>query len=1263
VLDAAGYDTPVRVLAVRAGSCYKPRVLEFRILGPLEVRDGARDLTPRREKHRALIVALLLRAGEVVSADRLIDELWGASPPRTARGALQNYVSLVRKALGEEVLVSRPPGYLLEVAPEQLDLGRFERLVAEARTAEPPEREARLREALALWRGAPLADLAYEPVAQVEAARLEELRVAAQEELVEARLALGQHTELVPELEALAAAHPYRERPRGQLMLALYRAGRQADALEAYQHARRALVDQLGIEPSPALRELEQAILRQDDELAPPERPRPVEERRKTVTVLFADIVSSTALGERLGPDATRDVMSRYFAAMRAAIEYHGGTVEKFVGDEVMAVFGVHVAHEDDALRALRAATLMQEGLTALNEVLERERGVRIAIRTGVNTGEVLAGDVSPGYMFVTGDAVNIGKRLEQAAAAGEILLGEPTHRLVRHAIVAEAIEPLAAFRLLGLVEGAPALARRLDAPLVGRQEELAELRGAFERARAERRSVLATVLGAAGIGKTRLVRELLAGLRQEATVLLGRCVSYGDGATFLPLEEMVAGIGAAPATVLAGEDDRQLVADRIASLLGRTEATSSTGEGFWALRRLFGGLARERPLVAVFEDVHWAEPTLLDLIEYLAATEAPILLLCLARPELLDTRPDWAPAPATVSVQLARLPDEEARALIETIDGRVTTGLHDRIAEIAEGNPLFVEQLLAYAREAGPAALETVPPSVEALLASRIDLLAPDERAVLERAALVGREFWRGAVVDLSPPEAVPAVSSQLIALVRRGLVRPERSALLPEDAFRFDHVLIRDVAYAAIPRTQRAELHERHADWLDSQPVGSDELVGYHLEQAYRYGAELGPVGRRLRRLAADAGERLGTAGIRAWKRGDTPATINLLGRATELLPERDSLRLELMCELGVALRAAGEVSRAESALGRAIKTATEAGDRRIKLRARLELATLRSFNEPEGLVDELLGTAAGAIPVFEAMDDDRSLARAWLLASIAQTFRCQFTAVADAANRALLHYRRSGWSAQTCLGSIAVSLYFGPTPVEDAIEASAALLGQADLGGEARVLAWVAGLEAMRARFQEARQLVERAKQRYAQLGQQYAVEVDCGEVAGEIELLAQDFPRAEHELRSSCAALERLNLWNHLSTRAARLAEALYALDQYENAREWADRSQQLANADDVFNQCIWRSVHAKLLAQDRDFAGAEALAREAVTLAEGTDSPTLRGNVLLDHAEVLRLAGRQEVHAPVRKALSLFEQKGDLASAERARSFIAGLAPR
>jgi class 3 adenylate cyclase len=1238
-------------------------MIEFRILGPLEVREGERDLTPRREKHRALVAALVLRPGEVVSVDRLIDELWGASPPPTARSALQNYVSLVRKSLGEDVLVSRAPGYLLQIEPGQVDLGRFERLLAEARAAEPPERERMLREALALWRGPPLADLALEPVAQVETARLEELRLAAEEELVETRLALGQHVDLVPELEARIAAHPYRERLRGQLMLALDRSGRQAEALEAYQDARRALDELLGLEPSPALRELEQAILRQDADLSPlPSMPpAPVAERRKTVTVLFSDVVASTALTQSLDPEATRDVMSRYFAAMRAAIEYHGGTVEKFIGDEVMAVFGVPVTHEDDALRAVRAASLMQDGLAALNDVLARDYGVQIAMRIGVNTGEVIAGDASAGYTFVTGDAVNIGKRLEQAAVAGDVLIGEPTQRLVRHAIVAEAVHQLAAHRVLGLVEGAPALARQLDAPLVGREQELAELRAAFDRVREEGSCVLATVLGDAGIGKTRLVRELLTGLREEATVLLGRCVSYGDGATYLPLAEMIAGVGADPATVLAGEDDRELVAQRIAELLGRAAGAGGTGEGFWAVRRLLTALARQRPLVCVFEDVHWAEPTLLDLVEYLAdqVTDAPTLILCLARPQLLDARPEW---PHEGSVRLTRLPDEDARALIDALAVGVADELHGRIAGIAEGNPLFVEQLLAYARETGAGGLDDVPPTVEALLGSRLDLLEPDERATIERAAVVGREFWRGAVVDLSPPDALPALSTQLVALVRRGLVRPERSTLLPEDAFRFDHVLIRDVAYAGIPKELRAELHERHADWLDAQPVGSDELVGYHLEQAYRYGAELGPVGRRLQRLAADAGERLGAAGIRAWKRGDAPATVNLLGRATDLLPEKDPFRLEFMCELGGALRTAGELTRAEQVLAEAHQTAVLAGDRRIDVRARLELANVRLFSNPKGQLDELFDATAAAIPVLEILEDHRGLGRAWRLAAHARTFGCQCTAWAEAAELSLTYYRRSGWSTMTCLGAIAAALFYGPVAVDEAITRCSALLADADLGGEANVVGWMAALEAMRGDFDEARRLIVRARDIYTQLGQIAVVEIDCGTILGQIELLAARAPSAEEALLASYRALEALGDKAYLATRAAELAEALYVQRRHEESSRWVRVSEQLAAPEDVLTQVLWRGVQAKLEARRGNFIAADRLARDAAQIADATDALSVRGNTWLDLAEVLQLAGRPEEAAQaVDKALSLFQLKGNVVAAAKARSALAELA--
>jgi tetratricopeptide (TPR) repeat protein len=748
--------------------------------------------------------------------------------------------------------------------------------------------------------------------------------------------------------------------------------------------------------------------------------------------------------------------------------------------------------------------------------------------------------------------------------------------------------------------------------------------------------------------------------------VLLGHCVAYGEGATFLPLAEMVAGIGADPATVLAGEDDRELVAGRIAELLGRAEGSAGSGEGFWAVRRLLGGLARQRPVVAVFEDVQWAEPTLLDLIEYLAgfSSGAPILLLCLARPEFLEARPQWIlAAPDAVSLRLEPLRDEQAQALIESLNGDVAPAVHDRIAEIAEGNPLFVEQLLAYTREAGADALDAVPPSLEALLASRLDLLAPEERTILQCAAVVGREFWRGAVVDLAPAELVPTLSSQLLALVRRGLVRPARSAFALDDAFRFDHPLIRLVAYTGIPKALRAELHERHADWLAEQPVGTDELVGYHLEQAYRYGTELGPVDRRLQRLAADAGERLGAAGIRAWKRGDTPATVNLLGRATRLLPEQDSYRLELMCELGIALATAAELTRAEETLEDAHAVAAASGQRHVELRARVDTAIVRLSSDPEFDVDEVSDVASEAIEVFEELPDERALARTWLMNSLAQGIRCRFRAAGDAARRALEHYRRSGWSSQTSLGLVAISLFYGPTPVAEALDACTALLDQADLGGEAHVLAWMAGLEAMRRRFGDARDLVDRAKRRHQQLGQLWGAQIDCAEVAGEIEMLAEDFTSAERELRASCRLLEQMNDRNHLSRRAGQLASALYARGQFEEARRWADRSHELAPTGDLFNQCSLRSIQAKLLARNGDLATAEALARGAAAMAEESDSPNLKANSLLDLGEVLGLGGRPaEAASAVDQAFRHFEEKGNVASANRARSLLAELGP-
>jgi tetratricopeptide (TPR) repeat protein len=573
-------------------------------------------------------------------------------------------------------------------------------------------------------------------------------------------------------------------------------------------------------------------------------------------------------------------------------------------------------------------------------------------------------------------------------------------------------------------------------------------------------------------------------------------------------------------------------------------------------------------------------------------------------------------------------------------------------VVESAGGNPLFAEQFVAYAGEGG--AVDVVPPSAEALIAARLDLLDPPELAVLQRAAVVGRLFSRSAVEDLSQAPDLP-VGDQLLGLAGKGLVHRRRGG------FRFHHVLVRDVAYASLPKAERSELHERLADWLDERGE-PDELVGYHLEQAYRLRAELGRIDGRARRLAADAGWRLGAAGIDAWKRGDTPATVNLLTRATALLPEHDSNRTELCCELGLALRTAGDFPHAEETLVAAIETAAAAGDRRLGLRARLELAYVRLFSDPEGRANELLDVAAQALPVFEAVEDDRSLGRAWLTLSFVHgSMHLRFDAAYEAAERALEHHRRSGWPIAACLAFLASAAQNGPMHVSKAVSLCRRLLAQADLGGEANVLPPLAELEAMRGRFGETRRLVANARAAYDQLGQHALAETNCGAVEGRIELLAGENGAAEQSFRASCEALERIGGLAYLSTRAAELGDVLYELGRYDEAERWARRSQELGAPDDVLTQLLSQSVLARLSARKGELREADELSLEAIALSETTDALNRRGKALLDRAEVLRLADRcDEAGTTVERAIELFEQKGNAAASQRARATLAEL---
>jgi class 3 adenylate cyclase len=648
---------------------------------------------------------------------------------------------------------------------------------------------------------------------------------------------------------------------------------------------------------------------------------------RKTVTVVFCDVVGSTALGERLDAESVRAVMGRYFDEMHAVLERHGGTVEKFIGDAVMAVFGIPVLHEDDALRAVRAAAEMRGAVSSLNDELERERGVGIEVRIGVTTGEVVAGDPAGGQAFAAGDAVNVAARLEQAAQPGEILIGEDTYRLVRDAVTVEAVAPLslkgkgAAVAAVRLLDVAGVAGRRLTSPMVGRDAELELLDQTLDGVSRDRTCQIVTVIGSAGVGKSRLVREFLSKRRDEATIVRGRCLPYGDGITFWPVKEAVS-----QAAGLTGDEspeaaqdvirsliepaaDADLVAERVAETIGVAEAAPGHGGHLWALGRLFEELSRQRPVVAVFDDIHWAEPMFLELVEGLAeqTRERSILIVCMARPELLEVRPSWpAAAENARTLQLTPLNDDESVLLIANLLGEpeLPRDVGARIAETAEGNPLFVEEMVAMLLDEGVVDRRgrlaevkdwsriSLPPTIQALLSARLDRLGYDERAVLERGSVEGEVFHRGAVLELSPESDRESLDAQLQTLARQELIRPGQSGFAGERAYRFHHQLLRDVAYESLPKTTRGELHERYAVWLDDKAGDRadefDELLGYHLQQAYGYKAALGPVDERSRKLATRAGEHLRSAGLRAYARGDMWGARTLLSGAVELLPD---------------------------------------------------------------------------------------------------------------------------------------------------------------------------------------------------------------------------------------------------------------------------------------------------------------------------------------------------------------------------------------
>ena len=1025
-------------------------------------------------------------------------------------------------------------------------------------------------------------------------------------------------------------------------------------------------------------------------------------EIRKTVTILFTDVSGFTELGERLDPESLRQVMSRYFGAMRSALERHGGTVEKFIGDAVMAVFGIPMVHEDDALRAIKAAQDMRLELVSLNQELERAWGASIDIRTGVNTGEIVAGDPSRDDSLATGDAVNVAARLEQAAATGEILIGESTYLLVKDAVDAERSEPLwlkgkadsvYAYRVLQILSD-ESPARHLKSDMVGRDREMGLLLQAMDRVAADRACHLFTILGAAGVGKSRLVGEFVRQVEPRVTAFHGRCLPYGEGITYLAIGEVIRqatgiGIGDSPEqarskmmTSLRGEEREGLIADRVGQLLGLGEAVIPPEETSWAVRKFFEALARDRPLVLVFEDIHWAEPTFLDLLEHVAdwTRDTPILLLCLARTELLDQRRAWGGGKLNATtIHLERLSDLETGQLIANLLGIEVAADQplSPIAEAAEGNPLFVEETISMLIDSGllrpedghwvaekDLAAVSVPPSIQALLAARLDRLEGHQRIVMQRASVIGRAFSFDAIRALVPEYESDMAEAHLQALVRKELLGPERSTYLSEPGLRFRHHLIRDAAYQSMAKQARADMHERFAGWLaesmGAKTTDQDQIIGHHLEQAYRYLSELGPPSEHTEELRMNAGRRLASAGQRAFGQEDMPAAVNLLRRANSLLDSTPD-RLELLPDLATALDETGEFAAADSVLEEAIREAKTNGNARVEAHAMLVSLLGQLRRKSAEWTQQAVEHAKQAAQMFEEIEDVGGMAKAWGVVGEVHWMKCRFGEAADAYARSLEYARKASDERQESwsLYMLAAGAAWGPMPVHEGIRLCEEILAQAGAHRivEARALLALSALTAMEGRFDDARAMAARGRAILGDVGFKTLTAAYC-QNSGYIEMLAGDAEAAERELRAGYDVLEEMGERGYLSTVAAELARALCEQGRFEESDRFTQVSEEFGPLDDFATQVEWRGPRAKILARRGRSGAAVALAEEGVGLASKTDYLNLRGDALTDLSEVLKLVGRTEdALSAAAEALRVYEEKGNVVSAERVRTML------